>query len=160
MTSFGPPGPRNPSATRDGVLCDLNVAPMRDASSSATIWPMLCRVAAYCAPGLPSPTTSQVLSATESSFRRGRSRSRRPMGGSSRRRGVGGTARGLRPAVRAYPDAAPQAPCARGAERLLGGLGGSLLGALLALRGLRGLGLGGLCLFAQVDLLRHVHVDD
>ena len=67
--------PRRRATASCGVL---NVAPRRDASSSATIWPTLCRLPAYCAPGLPSPTTSQVFSATASSFRRGRSDRRGP----------------------------------------------------------------------------------
>src|SRR4051794_17173387 len=35
-----------------------NVAPVRRASSSRTIWPTLCRLPAYWGPGLPRPTTS------------------------------------------------------------------------------------------------------
>src|SRR6218665_1688896 len=59
-TSFGPPGRRKPSATRAGVLCVVNRTPSRVASSSHTIWPTLCRLRAYWAPGLPNPTTSHV----------------------------------------------------------------------------------------------------
>src|SRR3954451_12414273 len=39
-----------------------NLAPIRDASRSATMKPTLCRLPAYSLPGLPRPTTSHGAS--------------------------------------------------------------------------------------------------
>lgn len=42
------------------LRCELKLTPHWRASSSTAISPMLCRVASYFDPGLPSPTTNQV----------------------------------------------------------------------------------------------------
>ena len=52
--------PRRPSRTWARDLCDLKPLPIREASSSRTICPTLCRLWAYSAPGFPRPTISQV----------------------------------------------------------------------------------------------------
>src|SRR3954451_15291276 len=55
---------RRPSTTSELLLCALNFAPIRSASSSTTRNPALCRVNAYRDPGLPRPTTRNLSSAT------------------------------------------------------------------------------------------------
>ena len=45
------------SATSALSLPAFMDAPARDASNSTASWPTLCRVFAYCFPGLPRPTT-------------------------------------------------------------------------------------------------------
>ncbi|MNI80761.1 hypothetical protein D3C73_1373210 [compost metagenome] len=59
-TTRGPPMPSRPSTTWARALWTLNFPPMREASSSSTIWPTLCRLLLYSLPGLPRPTISQV----------------------------------------------------------------------------------------------------
>src|SRR6476469_8940920 len=71
-TIRGPPMPRRPSRTWARDLCDLKPPPTREASSSRTIWPTLCRLWLYSGPGLPRPTISQV-SVMVQSFGRPRS---------------------------------------------------------------------------------------
>src|SRR5919112_1418223 len=55
-----PTPPSRPSTTSARpLLCALNELPTREASSSLTRYPTLCRWPAYDGPGFPRPTTNQ-----------------------------------------------------------------------------------------------------
>src|SRR5689334_14042155 len=60
------------------ALWEVSLAPAREASSSTTMAPTLCRLPAYLGPGLPRPTTSQVPSSLTGRKYAGRSAESRP----------------------------------------------------------------------------------